>query len=322
MGADLLGADLQGAHLQGAHLQGANLRGANLLEADLLKTNLLGANITRAKFEYAKNWKDAIGIPQEIFLIAQTTKIKEKQNQIEKLVKELEEAQKNTNSNNIEKIQQLENDLSQAKKEKINLEIQLKTKLETHLGTNIKEAQKAIATSLKNADKHIKEYSITATIIGISAIILIAVDLGAILYLGFHYEAFFNSLEKFKEFGAWALTLYSFPILIVFSIAITLFRHQKKLLDEVRHYSGEKRQIELYSGLLKASEYVAISLNDPQESAGYVKETFDKIRDRILSEQSHTNTAGSAVEQEDYNTVIETIVKAILPPIAKSEVKK
>lgn len=190
------------------------------------------------------------------------------------------------------------------------------------LNRHIKSAQLALAKSLSGADKRITEYSITARIIGISAIILIILDLSAIIYFGFHYEIFFNSLEKFKEFGAWALTLFSFPILIVFSIAVTLLRHQKKLLDEVRHYSGEKRQIELYSGLLEASQYVATSLNDPQASATYVKETFDKIRDRILSEQPHTNTAGSAVEKEEYSSSLEPLIKVISDMIAKSEVKK
>lgn len=56
-------------------------------------------------------------------------------------------------------------------------------------------------------------------------------------------------------------------------------------------------KFELYSGLLKASQYVAAGLNDLEQSvAAYVKDTFDAIRDHILSEQIHANTAGTAID--------------------------
>lgn len=187
------------------------------------------------------------------------------------------------------------------------------------LNRHIENAQQALANSLENADNHIEKYSNNAKTIGLGAISLIIIDVLAIFYLWLNSNMFFLLLQKL---GAWALTLYSFPILIMFSIAVTLLRHQKKLLDEVRHYSSEKRQIELYSGLLKASQHVADGLNDRQESVKYVKETFDKIRDHILSEQPHTNTAGSAVEKEEYSSSLEPLIKVISDMIAKSEVKK
>lgn len=187
------------------------------------------------------------------------------------------------------------------------------------LTRHINGAKNALSQSLKSADDRIQEYNKNAKMIGRIALELIMLILSMIALIWYHYEKF---IPLFNALNAWALTLFSFPILIVFSISITLFLHQKKLLDEVRHYSAEKRQIELYSGLLEASQYVAKSFNDPKESAGYVKETFDKIRDRILSEQSHTNTAGLAVEKEEYSSSLEPLIKVISDMIAKSEAKK
>lgn len=46
-----------------------------------------------------------------------------------------------------------------------------------------------------------------------------------------------------------------------------------------------KHQIELYSGLLEASQHAAASLGDPQKANEYVQETFTQIRNRLLSEQ-------------------------------------
>lgn len=262
----------------------------------------------------------------------QPTELQEKRSQIKQLEQELQQLKQvvkrekenitkdkeNNETIKQEIIQKLETELTQAKQDKEKLETQLQKKL----NTEIKNAQNALANSLKNADDCIKEYSITARIVGISAIILIALDLGAIIHFWVCHEKLISLLGQFQGLGAWALTLYSFPILIMLSIAITLFRHQKKLLDEVRHYSTEKRQIELYSGLLEASQHAAAGLNDPQKSAEYVHETFTTIRDRILNEPTHANTAGSAVEKEEYSSSLEPLIKVISDMIAKSEVKK
>lgn len=339
---DLTEANLKGANLKIANLANSDLSGTDFTQADLSEANLgrtliwrtifLKTNLQETDFSEARisqtNFENAINLSRarKVLLsystnstLQQPTELQEKQNRIQQLEQELQQTKQKAKEGkeNTEQTQKLQDELSQVKQERDNLEKQLKATLDTH----IKNAQEALAKSLDGADKRIEKYSKNARNIGWGAISLIALDVIVILYLGFHYEMFFNLLKE-KEIGAWALTLYSFPILIVFSIAVTLLRHQKKLLDEVRHYSSEKRQIELYSGLLKASQYSAKSLNDPEQSAKYVHETFDKIRDRILSEQPHANTAGSAVEKEEYSSSLEPLIKVISDMIAKSEVKK
>lgn len=284
--ADLSKATLTGATLTGANLIGANLIGADLSEVDLRRAVLRSANLTEANLMDA-NLRGA----------------------------DLRKA-------NCEDANFINATVNDTKTEKTNLLGAIFLNLaqqELFLNHNIQEAQNALANSLTNADNRIQECNKTAKLIGRVALELMGLVLFIILLYWYHYE---KIIPIFDKLNAWALPVLSFPILIVLTITITLFRHQKKLLDEVRHYSADKRQIELYSGLLIASQYSAKSLNDPQKSAEYVKETFDKIRDRILSEQPHANTAGSAVEQEEYSSSLEPLIKVISDMIAKSEVKK
>lgn len=217
------------------------------------------------------------------------------------------------------KIQNLEEKLKASQihdKQKIEQQI-YDIKKQIDLIYEIEKAQIALANSLQSADDRIQEYNQSAKRTGRIAVELMGLDLLIIALFWFHYE---NFIPLFEKLGAWALTLFSFPVIVILTIAITLLRHQKKLLDEVRHYSAEKRQIELYSGLLKASQHAAAGLNDPQKSAEYVQETFTAIRNRILSEQPHSNTAASASEKEDYG--LEAIVKIIADLAAKNEAKK
>lgn len=217
------------------------------------------------------------------------------------------------------KIQNLEEKLKASQihdKQKIEQQI-YDIKKQIDLIYEIEKAQIALANSLQSADDRIQEYNQSAKRTGRIAVELMGLDLLIIALFWFHYE---NFIPLFEKLGAWSLTLFSFPVIVVLTIAITLLRHHKKLLDEVRHYSAEKRQIELYSGLLKASQHAAAGLNDPQKSAEYVQETFTAIRNRILSEQPHSNTAASASEKEDYG--LEAIVKIIADLAAKNEAKK
>lgn len=233
----------------------------------------------------------------EIKYISSISEIEEKQNQIYELEEKLKESQ-------IHNKQKFEQQIYDIKKQ-INLIYE------------IEKAQTALAHSLQSADNRIKEYNQSAKRTGRIAVELMGLDLLIIALFWFHYE---NFIPLFEKLGAWSLTLFSFTVIVILTIAITLLRHQKKLLDEVRHYSAEKRQIELYSGLLKASQHAAAGLNDPQKSAEYVQETFTAIRNRILSEQPHSNTAASTSEKEDYG--LEAIVKIIADLAAKSEAKK
>jgi DNA-binding PadR family transcriptional regulator len=62
--ANLGGTNLAGANLAGASLAGANLGGANLGGADLAGADLTKAwNLTIEQLHSARNWKQAIGIP-------------------------------------------------------------------------------------------------------------------------------------------------------------------------------------------------------------------------------------------------------------------
>lgn len=297
--ADLHGADLQEAtlretnlqktNLNGANLQGADLAGANLQEATLRDANLQGAILYGANLQGADLQK--ANCRNTIFINAMVENIK---------------------------IQGA--DLTGAKF--LNDELQ-----ELFLNHNIQEAQNALANSLKNANEQIKEHRETALETQKQAKRLLWLILAILFILFFLIFGLIlcgnnNFNELLDKLGAWSLILFNFPIIVILTIAVTLLRHQKKLLDEVRHYSAERRQIELYSGLLEASQYVATSLNDPQKSAEYVHETFTAIRDRILSEQPHTNTAGSAVEQEEYSSSLEPLIKVISEMIAKGETKK
>lgn len=308
--AVLIGIDLRRANLKKANLAGTDLSHANLTEVDLSHANLTGAHLSHADFTRANlneaDLKEAVLIKTDF---RQATLIGSDFTKAQLFDVDFREA----NCENAIFINTLVDDI---KIEKTNL---LRTQFlslglqNLFLNHNIQEAQNALANSLTSADERIKEYSKNAKMIGRIALELMSLNLLAIILFWYHYEKF---IPLFDKLNAWALTLFSFPMLIILTISVTLFRHQKKLLDEVRHYSGEKRQIELYSGLLKASQYASAGIDNAQ----YIQDTFTAIRDRLLSEQMNTNTAGSAVEKEDYG--LEPIIKVISDMIAKSEVKK
>ena len=81
-------------------------------------------------------------------------------------------------------------------------------------------------------------------------------------------------------------------------IGTTCLRHQKNLLGEIRHFSNMKHQIELYSGLLEASQHAAVSFNNPEKANEYVQETFTQIRNRLLNSQYLPDNS-SADKQSD-----------------------
>lgn len=239
-----------------------------------------------------------------------------KELEIRELKEKLYKAEKEVKEGNQEQVSQLKDKLKELEDEKKDLE----QKLEDKLNKDIEDAKEALANSLNSATRRISEYRAQARLIQKYVRQLFCLDL--IIILGFVLLMWLgsNTFIALFEKNAWSLIFFTFPVVMILTIAITLLRHQKKLLDEVRHYSAEKRQIELYSGLLKASQHAAAGLNDPQKSAEYVQETFTAIRNRILSEQPHSNTAASASEKEDYG--LEAIVKIIADLAAKNEAKK
>ena len=294
-GADLAGADLAGANLAGANLRGANLRGANLEGANLRGANLEGANLEGANLEGANlegaNLRGANLNTQFLGSTGLfTNDLQRKLQSSEATIRELEEklkqaqqAQSETVKND-EEITQLSARLEQEKleKEKIKEELNSKIKeLTEGLSNRIKDAQKSLSGALKNTDSQIQNNENTACWFKWLGIILFG--LAIILLLVFSGFVLCNS--KFFIEKNLNILFYTFPIITLMLIGTTCLRHQKNLLSEVRHFSNMKHQIELYSGLLEASQHAAVSFNHPEKANEYVQETFTQIRNRLLNSQ-------------------------------------
>ena len=274
--ADLTGADLTGANLTGAELRGANLTRANLIETDLTGTDLQGANVYEANLDEAvtdfllppqgfiqsiapihfsaDNWGRKL---QSLEIIAQS--LEAKLNQAEsKTVKDEEE------------IKDLKKQLKQAE-DNLN-------KRKEKLKGRIREAQQSLSEALKNTDKQIKNNEASASCFGGLGMGLFSFAIVLLIFFSiavlFHPE--YISEKKLN------ILFYTFPIITLMVIGTTCLRHQKNLLAEVRHFSNMKHQIELYSGLLEASQHAAVSFDNPDE---YVQETFTQIRNRLLNSQ-------------------------------------
>ena len=304
-GADLRGADLRAAYLIGADLRGADLiaanlfradlRGAYLIGADLLGANLRGANLRGADLEGAdlegvdlEGVKHILLRPNVDRLL--TDNLQRKLQSSEATIQELEgklkqaqQPQSNTVKND-EEITQLSARLEQEKleKEKIKEDLNSKIKeLTEGLSNRIKDAQKSLAEALKNTDNQIQNNENTACWFKWLGIILFG--LAIILLLVFSGFVLCNS--KFFIERNLNILFYTFPIITLMLIGTTCLRHQKNLLGEIRHFSNMKHQIELYSGLLEASQHAAVSFNHPEKANEYVQETFTQIRNRLLNSQ-------------------------------------
>ena len=323
IGADLRGADLRGADLIAANLFRADLRGAYLIGADLLGANLRGANLRGADLEGADlegvdlegvdlEGVDLEGVDLEgvkhILLRPNvdrllTDNLQRKLQSSEATIQELEgklkqaqQPQSNTVKND-EEITQLSARLEQEKleKEKIKEDLNSKIKeLTEGLSNRIKDAQKSLAEALKNTDNQIQNNENTACWFKWLGIILFG--LAIILLLVFSGFVLCNS--KFFIEKNLNILFYTFPIITLMLIGTTCLRHQKNLLSEVRHFSNMKHQIELYSGLLEASQHAAVSFNHPEKANEYVQETFTQIRNRLLNSQYLPDNS-SADKQSD-----------------------
>ena len=301
--ANLVGANLERADLAGADLAGTDLRIANLREAILLGANLEGANLEGADLEGAnlKGVKHTLLRPNSDRLL--TDNLQRKLQSSEATIQELEEklkqaqqAQSNTVKND-EEITQLSARLEQEKleKEKIKEELNSKIKeLTEGLSNRIKDAQKSLSEALKNTDNQIQNNENTACWFKWLGIILFG--LAIILLLVFSGFVLCNS--KFFIEKNLNILFYTFPIITLMVIGTTCLRHQKNLLGEIRHFSNMKHQIELYSGLLEASQHAAVSFNHPEKANEYVQETFTQIRNRLLNSQYLPDNS-SADKQSD-----------------------
>ena len=280
--ADLTGVDLTGANLTGAELRGANLTRANLIGADLTGADLWGANVYEASLDEAVT--DFLEPPQGfIQFIAPIhfsdnwrRKLQSSEITIQSLEAKLNQAQSKTVKDE-EEIKKLKEQL-ELEQEKLN---DMLNKRKEELRERIKDAQKSLSEALKNTDKQIKNNEASASCF--SGLGMGLFSLAIVLLIFFSMAVLFHP-EYISE-KKLNILFYTFPIITLMLIGTTCLRHQKNLLGEIRHFSNMKHQIELYSGLLEASQHAAASFDNPEKANEYVQETFTQIRNRLLNSQ-------------------------------------
>ena len=322
-GADLSKADLSGANLRGADLTGADLTDSNLTKANLTTAILKNADLTRAQLNMAILTKtDLRGVnlnraflnktdleganfdAQFLGNFALSTDHLQKQLQssettIRNLQEKLNQAELNTvkNDGEITKLEEQLN-LEKSEKQKITEKLEelnnLLNKRKEELRGRIKDAQKSLSEALKNTDRQIKNNETSASCFSGLGIGLFS--LAIVLLIFFSMAVLFHP-EYISE-KQLNILFYTFPIITLMLIGTTCLRHQKNLLGEIRHFSNMKHQIELYSGLLEASQHAAASFDNPEKANEYVQETFTQIRNRLLSSQYLPDNS-SADKQSD-----------------------
>ena len=286
--ANLTKADLSKTYIAYSYLEDANLQDANCQETNFQRTQLQGANLYGANFYGARfvattieeNQFIHIRFPESIEspywdtgLVSLQAQIAESENKIRQLEKELEQAKSVADQESQEEINRLENQLKQEREEKNRFSERLKDVSKKELNSRIQDAIDALEHALKNTDKQIENNENAARLFKFFGIGLFVI--GIILLIAFRFVSPPDSLPT--------LLFYTFPIITLMLIGTTCLRHQKNLLAEVRHFSNMKHQIELYSGLLEASQHAAVSFNHPEKANEYVQETFTQIRNRLLS---------------------------------------
>lgn len=245
-------------------------------------------------------------------------KLKSSEKIIQDLEEKLNQAQSKTVKNN-EEITKLLTQLERKNIEKEKIEEELNSKIEElteGLSNRIKDAQKSLSGALKNTDSQIQNNENTARWFKWLGIILFG--LAIILLLVFSGFVLCNS--KFFIEKNLNILFYTFPIITLMVIGTTCLRHQKNLLAEVRHFSNMKHQIELYSGLLEASQHAAVSFNNPEKANEYVQETFTQIRNRLLNSQ-YLPEHSSADNQSDNDFGSDKVID-LLSKIADLSSKK
>ena len=297
-GANLFRANLRGANLRRADLIGANLRRADLIGADLIGADLEGANLEGANLEGANLNLQFMG-NSGLFTNNLQRKLQSSEATIQELEEKLKQAQQAQSEKvkNDEEITKLSARLEQEKLEKEKIKEELNSKIEElteGLSNRIKDAQKSLSGALKNTDKQIENNEASASCFSGLGIVLFSIAIVLLIFFSmavlFHPE--YISEKKLN------ILFYTFPIITLMLIGTTCLRHQKNLLAEIRHFSNMKHQIELYSGLLEASQHAAVSFNHPEKANEYVQETFTQIRNRLLNSQYLPDNS-SADKQSD-----------------------
>ena len=304
--ANLRGADLREADLIRADLRGADLRGADLFRANLFRADLEGADLEGANLEGA----NLVGANLNLRFMGSsglfTNNLQRKLQSSEATIQELEEKLKQAQQAQSEKVKNDEEitklneqlNLEKSEKQKITEKLaeldNLLNKSKEELRGRIKDAQKSLSEALKNTDKQIKNNEASASCFSGLGIGLFS--LAIVLLIFFSMAVLFHP-EYISEKNL-NILFYTFPIITLMVIGTTCLRHQKNLLAEVRHFSNMKHQIELYSGLLEASQHAAVSFNNPEKANEYVQETFTQISNRLLNSQYLPDNS-SADKQSD-----------------------
>lgn len=285
IGANLIGASLIETKLDGADLCGANLRGAMIEGTSFDEVNLDGANLDGTGLETVNLdlYDQPLFETSALLVDSLQRNLRSSETIIQDLQIKLKQAQSDTVRND-EEITKLLTQLEREKKEKEKIKKELNSKIKElteGLSNRIKDAQKSLSGALKNTDSQIQNNENTACWFKWLGIILFG--LAIILLLVF--SGFVLCHPKFFVEKNLNILFYTFPIITLMVIGTTCLRHQKNLLAEVRHFSNMKHQIELYSGLLEASQHAAVSFNNPKKANEYVQETFTQIRNRLLNSQ-------------------------------------
>ena len=305
-GANLEGANLEGANLELANLEGANLKGANLEGANLERAYLDGAYLDGAYLDgaYLEGVKHTLFRLNSDHLLTDNLqrKLQSSEATIQELEEKLKQAQQDQSETvkNDEEITKLNEQLNLEKSEKQKITEKLEelnnllNKSKEELRGRIKDAQKSLSEALKNTDKQIKNNENSASCFSRLGIGLLSLTIILLLV----FSGFVLCHPKFFVEKNLNILFYTFPIITLMVIGTTCLRHQKNLLAEVRHFSDMKHQIELYSGLLEASQHAAVSFNHPEKANEYVQETFTQIRNRLLNSQYLPDNS-SADKQSD-----------------------
>lgn len=307
-----------------ANLSRTDLTSAKLDKAHLIKTNLRGADLTAASFDSA--YLDGTDLTQLFGNSVVSTdnlqrKLQSSEATIRELEKNLKQAQQTQSEKvkNDEEITKLSAKLEQEKLEKEKIKEELNSKIEElteGLSNRIKDAQKSLSGALKNTDRQIQNNENTARWFKRLGIILF----GFAIILLLVFSGFVLCHPKFFVEKNLNILFYTFPIITLMLIGTTCLRHQKNLLSEIRHFSNMKHQIELYSGLLEASQHAAVSFNNPEKANEYVQETFTQIRNRLLNSQ-YLPDHSSADNQSDNDFGSEKVID-LLSKIADLSGKK
>lgn len=292
--ADLSYCDLRGlAFPFKVSLSGANLEGANLARANL-KNTILEQNQEKS-------------LAQE--LVQQQLKVSQLENELAQIKSETSPSQEQQ-----ERIAQLETQLEAAKQQEQELQKikaekeKLEKEIQDILKNNISEANDALINALTNTDEQIKNNQKFTVLLKWAAVALLGLDIAFVLAMPFIilYSKFYELLDKV---GIWAILFFTFPAILILLIALSLLRHQKQLIAEIRHYSMLKHKIELYGGILKAAQFTASSVMQSQdsESAQYIKQTFDEIKTELLKSPNFDLNAQPHIFPEDGGNLVEML---------------